>query len=306
MSIYSMTAFAHARMEHEHTLVQLEIRSVNHRYLDLHLRLPDELRFFEPRLREIVAQKIGRGKLDIRLQLQRQAGDETQGVPTELLTHIASQLQQIRTVLPDTAGPDYQELFQLAARHKQTDTERWQELLEQLLEQALADLLANKAREGERLAQAMRGYAQQMLAQINKVQSLLPEVQAEYQRKVAERLREALAQASPEGLQYISAEELSARIAQEASLFSLRIDVSEEMTRLEAHVQELNYLLEPDAGQRQKRRGSLGKRLDFLFQEMNREANTLGSKAANIELTQVAIELKILVDQLREQIQNIE
>lgn len=301
-----MTAFAHARMEHEQMLVQLEIRSVNHRYLDVHVRLPDELRFFEPHLRKTVAQKIGRGKLDIRLQLQRQLVQQAQALPTELLEQISAQLQRIRAILPDTGSPSYQELLHLATQHKHIDADSWQPLLEQLLNTALGDLLANKQREGERLAEAMRGYAAQMQAHIEAVQAIVPEVQAEYQQKVADRLREALELASPEGFQAMSGEEFSARIAQEASIFSLRIDVSEEITRLNAHIEELGYLLQPDARRANKKGGSLGKRLDFLFQEMNREANTLGSKAANIALTQAAIELKLLIDQLREQIQNIE
>lgn len=306
MNIYSMTAFAHARLEHEQMLVQLEIRSVNHRYLDLHLRMPDELRFFEPRLRERVTRAVGRGKLDIRLQLQRHVTEHSQDIPAALLQQVQAQLAQIRSLLPDTAGPTYPELIQLAAQYQQADMQTWQQVLDQLLDQALKDLLANKAREGQRLAKVMREYATQMQEQIQRVQAIMPEVQAEYQQKVADRLREALEQASPEGMQYISGEELSARIAQESSLFTLRIDVTEEIARLKAHIEELDYLLEATPAQKPKKRGSLGKRLDFLFQEMNREANTLGSKAAHIELTQAAIELKLLIDQLREQIQNIE
>lgn len=312
MTIYSMTAFAHARVEHEHTLIQLEMRSVNNRYLDLHLRMPDELRFFEPRLREMVAGRVRRGKLELRMQLQRTTLSNNQGLAPAFLEQIKEQLSHIRAILPDTAGPSYEMLLNLSAQHSSPDQHQWQPVLEQLLQEALDQLRNNKQREGARLAQAMQDYAEQMSVQIERAKALLPQVMADYQNKVAQRLRESLEQASPEGLQYISGEELGARLAQEASLFSMRIDVAEELTRLEAHVAELGYLLgqpsahqKPASGQRSKG-GSLGKRLDFLCQEMNREANTLGSKAGAIELTQIAIELKLLIEQLREQAQNIE
>lgn len=313
MATYSMTAFAQARTTYEQMQILLEIRSVNNRYLDVHFRMPDELRFFEPRLRTLITQYIGRGKLDVQLQLQKQHTTGNQPLPAEFLNTVAQQLEHIRQVLPDTASPSFSELFTLAGMHNEVENEQLAPVLEQLTQQVLNDLIEHRAREGAQLATAMRGFAKEMLTHVETVKSHLPQVQKEYQEKVALRLREAIEQASPEGVQYISAEELSARIAQEASVFSLRIDVAEEITRLEAHINELFHLLEPErktvqaaAANQPTKKSSLGKRMDFLFQEMNREANTLGSKAGSIALTQAAIELKLLIEQLREQAQNIE
>ncbi len=313
MATYSMTAFAQARTTFEHMQIVLELRSVNNRYLDLHFRMPDELRFFEPRLRTLITQRIQRGKLDIRLQLQKQSSTSDEPLAPQFLHAVATQLEHIRHYLPETASPSFSELFSLAGMHQALDSEQLTAVLEELTEQALTDLIEHRAREGGQLAAAMRGFAQEMLSHIETVKTHLPEVQHEYQEKVAQRLREALEQASPEGMHSISGEEFSARIAQEASIFSLRIDVTEEITRLEAHVKELFHLLAPhdsasDAAHQRiaTKRSSLGKRLDFLFQEMNREANTLGSKAGSIAVTQAAIELKLLIEQLREQAQNIE
>jgi len=288
--------------------VRLEIRSVNNRYLDLHLRMPDELRFFEPHLRSQISERLSRGKLDIRLQLQQHSSATAPSLPDNFLLQTQQHLAHIRTILPDTLGPSYSELYALAAQAHQPDTESWLPVLNDLLAQALDELLANKKREGQQLALAMQGFAQQMLEQIDIVAEQLPLVQKQYQEKVAERLREALELASPEGFPSISGEEFSARIAQEAAAFSMRIDVAEELTRLNAHVKELFHLLEVNeqSTPTNSRSSSLGKRLDFLCQEMNREANTLGSKAGSIALTQAAIELKLLIEQLREQAQNIE
>ncbi|HLR82334.1 MAG TPA: DUF1732 domain-containing protein [Paenalcaligenes sp.] len=322
MAIYSMTAFAQVRSTFEQMQILLEIRSVNNRYLDLHLRMPDELRFFEPRLRSLIAERIGRGKLDIRLQVQKHNAASDTVLATEFLQTIAHQLKHIRQFIPDTPTPNFSELFTLAGTHKDLDHEHWLPVLEDVTHRALDELMANRAREGEQLASAMRAFGDLMLTHIETVKTHLPQVQTEYQQRVAQRLQEALEQASPEGTQYISPEEFSARIAQEAAAFSLRIDVAEEITRLEAHVKELSHLLtkadssaakadSAKVGNAQKRstraqHSSLGKRMDFLFQEMNREANTLGSKAGSIALTQAAIELKLLIEQLREQAQNIE
>ena len=310
MSIYSMTAFANARTELEHKVVQLEIRSVNNRYLDLHIRLPDELKFFEPTMRDYIAGSIRRGKLDIRLQLQTMATTQALALPKDMLNQIGQQLKEIRRYIPQIQAPSFSELLDLSHQHSHIQAEKWFPALNQLLQEALTELIANRKREGARLAESMRAITQKMHTHLKQIEAQLPQVLYDYQQKLAQRLKETLEQASPQGMQYISAEEFSARLAQEVSLFSVRIDVAEELTRLKAHTKELDYLLNKknidDNNQNKKRQGSLGKRLDFLFQEMNREVNTLGSKAGSIELSQAAIELKLLVDQLREQAQNIE
>ncbi|MDN5843155.1 MAG: DUF1732 domain-containing protein, partial [Alcaligenaceae bacterium] len=170
-------------------------------------------------------------------------------------------------------------------------------------DRALAELQDARKREGTRLAEAMLQASKDIDKIVDQVEDALPEIIAEQQSRIAQRLRDALMAASPEGFAQISGTELSARIAQETAVFGLRTDVAEELTRLRSHVEELAHILTGDTS---GVKGSLGKRLDFLFQEMNREANTLGSKAAAMTVTQAAIDLKLLIEQMREQAQNIE
>src|SRR5690625_5055661 len=156
MAIYSMTAFAQARTTFEQMQILLEIRSVNNRYLDLHLRMPDELRFFEPRLRALISEHISRGKLDVRLQVQRQNTTAAAPLATEFLESVRAQLKHIRDVLPETPAPAFNELFALASQHQEIEKEHWQPLLESLTAEALQELTAHRAREGEQLGTAMR------------------------------------------------------------------------------------------------------------------------------------------------------
>jgi uncharacterized protein (TIGR00255 family) len=188
------------------------------------------------------------------------------------------------------------------------DPEQWLPMCQDAITQALAELQAAREREGLRLAQVMLDDASQIANIVDDVQSQLPALLAEHQEKIATRLREALQAISPDGFSQISGQELSARIAQEASLFGLRIDVAEELTRLRSHIDELQHILQTGqaGGNKTRSSGSAGKRLDFLFQEMNREANTLGSKAGALSVTRAAIDLKLLIEQMREQAQNIE
>src|SRR5690606_33446344 len=188
------------------------------------------------------------------------------------------------------------------------DPEIWLGMCAQATEHALAELQAAREREGQRLATMMLDCARDVGSIVEHVEQQLPELLAEHQEKISNKLRDALNVASPEGFAQISGAELSARIAQEASLFSLRIDVAEELSRLRSHIAELEHLLTTGEADNKgkKNSGSAGKRLDFLFQEMNREANTLGSKASALSVTRAAIDLKLLIEQMREQAQNIE
>ncbi|MFA5662675.1 YicC/YloC family endoribonuclease [Castellaniella sp.] len=301
--IRSMTAFGSAQIGTGQATLSVEIRSVNNRFLDVSLRLPEDLRFAEARLRELMAGQILRGKVELRMQLERSEDMLRQPLDLPALQALAGQLAQARQILPDLPTPTFNELPRLAGPQRGERAEQLLALSEQACIQALQQLGQQREREGARLATAMLQMAAQMQTLVSRVQAHMPVLLQQYQDKVAGRLREALEQASPEGLHQISGSELSARIAQEASLFGLRSDVAEELTRLESHVQELRSLLDqqaPSTG-----RGH-GKRLDFLFQEMNREANTLGSKAAALSVTQAAIDLKLLIEQMREQAQNIE
>lgn len=307
--IRSMTAFANARTELAEGTVSMEIRSVNNRYLDLYVRIPEELRFSEATLREQLSHAISRGKVELRVNFQRAFSNDAQQLNPDLLSMLASQLQAAREVIADIPAPRLGEVIALNQQEQGLDHDVWQPALTQCMAQALLDLHAAKEREGQRLAEVMLEAAKQMAVVIDEVETHLPELLTEHQQKITTRLTEALLAVSPDGFQLISGEELSARIAQESSLFSLRIDVAEEITRLRSHLKELALILttgQSGAKKEKTRQGSIGKRLDFLFQEMNREANTLGSKAGSIEVTRAAIDLKLLIEQMREQAQNIE
>ncbi|CAM5181774.1 hypothetical protein CDEF62S_05314 [Castellaniella defragrans] len=301
--IRSMTAFGAHRLESEQGALSVEVRSVNNRYLDLNLRLPEDLRFAETRIREMLSEHALRGKVELKLSYAVPEREGLRPVDMEALQGLARQLAQVRGLIPDTPAPTLAELPREGGIRSGLDPEAWMPLCEQACARALEEFSAAREREGARLAEAMRAMALEIGQIVEQVESGLPGLVEQYQERVAQRLREALAAASPEGFSAISGQELTARIAQEASLFGLRVDVAEELTRLRSHLQELQEIL--SGTHRKAARGS-GKRLDFLFQEMNREANTLGSKAAALSVTQAAIDLKLLIEQMREQAQNIE
>ncbi|HWL27436.1 MAG TPA: YicC/YloC family endoribonuclease [Burkholderiaceae bacterium] len=308
--IRSMTAFGSARSESEHGSVTVEARSVNSRYLDLSFRLPEDLRLAEGGMRERIGQVVKRGKLDIRANFLRSGKQTAATLDTDYLQSVARQLEAARRIIPDVAAPRLSELLNGSNGAAATfDPDIWVGMCLAATDQALAELQAAREREGQRLAGIMLESARGIADIVEQVERDLPAILAEHQEKLGNKLRDALQAASPEGYSQISGPELSARIAQEASLFSLRIDVAEELARLRSHIAELEHLLQskegaPQAGNRKS--GSAGKRLDFLFQEMNREANTLGSKASALSVTRAAIDLKLLIEQMREQAQNIE
>ena len=322
--IRSMTGFGGARAESPEGTLSIELRSVNSRYLDLNFRLPDELRLAEGPLRELIGQALLRGKIDVRASYARaKAKTEAQIDPAYLAT-VAQQLAAARAVIPDLRAPRLSELLNGSngSQSDAADPDAWTASCLQAARQALEEFQSNREREGQRLAAVMLDCAAQAGVIVDQVESQLPQLLAEHQERLANRLRETLEAVSPEGYAQISGAELSARIAQETSLFSLRIDVAEELSRLRSHIAELEHLLRggeaasgsgknktkgaAPAAAAKKTAGSTGKRLDFLFQEMNREANTLGSKAGGLDVTRAAIDLKLLIEQMREQAQNIE
>lgn len=316
--ISSMTAFGSARVENEAGSVSLEFRTVNNRFLDVSLRLPDDLRAAEQPLRELIGRLLSRGKVDARLSYVLAVARTARTLDAGVLEDQAALLAQARSVIPDTPAPRLEELLQASSggnegRGMEPDT--WVPMCLQAAEQALAELQANRLREGSRLATAMLEQAGQMQQIVDQVEQEQPALLEEHRSKIARKLQDALNAVSPEGFAQISGAELSARIAQESSLFSLRVDIAEELARLRSHISELRHLLapaesrsngSPSSAAPAKKAGSTGKRLDFLFQEMNREANTLGSKSASLTVTRAAIDLKLLIEQLREQAQNIE
>jgi uncharacterized protein (TIGR00255 family) len=306
-----MTAFGSARAESEHGSVAIEFRTVNSRFLDVNFRLPEDLRMVEGLIREQLGRQITRGKIDIRLNYARADAEAAASLDSEHLNLIADRLQAARQIIPDVQAPRLSELLNATAGAQDAafDVEIWSAMCAEASAQALAELQASREREGQRLAAMMLDCARDVASIVDQVESDLPSLLAEQQDKITNKLRDALLAVSPDGYAQISGAELSARIAQEAALFSLRIDVAEELSRLRSHIAELEHILntgQSGTGGGKKNSGSAGKRLDFLFQEMNREANTLGSKAGSLSITRAAIDLKLLIEQLREQAQNIE
>lgn len=320
--IRSMTAFGAARAESAEGTLNIEFRSVNSRFLDVNFRLPDDLRMLEGPVREKLGQALARGKVDIRINYARAKNAAVHALDPDYMAAIAEQLKAARALIPDVAAPQLADLLKGAGNADEHGftPEIWTAMCAQATDQALGEFQANREREGQRLAQGMLECAITISQIVDGVELELPQLLDEHQKKLAAKLRDALEAACPTGFAQIGGAELSARIAQETSLFSLRIDIAEELARLRSHISELQLLLSTGGDAAPPRPtssrdrttpakgkpGSTGKRLDFLFQEMNREANTLGSKAGSISVTRAAIDLKLLIEQLREQAQNIE
>jgi len=285
--IHSMTGYALAAAEHPRGALSLELKSVNSRFLDLQFRVAEELRALEPLLREAITARVARGKLDCRLSFAPGAAGVQSLDPAALdaLRRVAEQAQQ---AFPQ-AGPlrlgDVLRWPGVLAGSA-LDAEELRIAVAALATRVVDELCGARAREGARLAAIVAGRIAGMRARLTEIRPLVPEANAAYQARLAERLREALGSADDE------------RIRAELALFAVKTDVEEELQRLAAHVDEVDRTL--------AKGGAAGKRLDFLAQELNREANTLASKAATQRIADGALELKLLIEQMREQVQNIE
>lgn len=293
-----MTGFAAVTRPTQMGALLIELRSVNSRFLDLGLRIADELRSLEAVVRETIAARVARGKLDVRIALQRQGQVQQASIDPEALAALARLANEVQRVTG--AGPlSTAEILAwegvLASPRVDVDDLRRETAL--ALDEALAALQASRAREGAALATALRQRCDGIESIVAQVRSRAPDLLAALERKLAERLEKALIP-SLGGSGTLTREEVADRIRQEVTLYGLRADVEEELNRLTTHVEEVRRILSQG--------GTVGRRLDFLMQELNREANTLGSKAAAIEMTQAAVELKLLIEQMREQIQNLE
>jgi uncharacterized protein (TIGR00255 family) len=286
--IYSMTGYAVAARELETAVLNLELRSVNHRYLDIQFRLPDELRSIESALRETLTARLNRGKIECRISYALVAGRSSAELDEELLKQLVALNGRVRVAMPDAQSVTAADVLRWPGMlgTETLDADEMRKVCQSLLEQVLEDFTLTRGREGEKLKAILLERAASVDQHLAEVGPRMPQVIAAFQEKLSSRLKEALANADED------------RIRQEVVLFANKIDVDEELTRLTTHIAELRRIL--DKG------GAVGKRLDFLMQELNREANTLGSKAADVSVTQVSMELKLLIEQMREQIQNIE
>jgi uncharacterized protein (TIGR00255 family) len=305
MPVYSMTGYASAQQTASQgaagadvkaapaSRLGLEIRSVNSRFLDLAFRLSDDLRQHEPALREIIAGKLKRGKVEVRAALESAAGDNLREPTPRLLQRLNAVQDNIRAWLPDAGALSVADVIRMGASEATVDVD-WGDSLAKLATQTVDELMAAREREGARLAAMLLGHLKQLRELARQAQPLVPQLVEQQRNRFLERWKEAMALSEgtnpPEAAQD--------RALAEATAYAIRIDVAEELTRLSSHLDEIERLV--------KKGGEIGKRLDFLIQELHREANTMGSKSAALELTRVSVDMKVLIEQMREQVQNIE
>ncbi len=304
MPVYSMTGYASVQhstpaapgsTESRSTPAQrlgLEIRSVNSRFLDLSFRLPDELRAFEPALRELITQHIKRGKVEVRA-----VADSAEGSVTEpqaaALQRLLSLQDKVQTWLPGARDLSVADVLRLAAQERSGGAVT-EEVLMPLAKQAVQALMSAREREGARLAAMLQDHIKQLRALAKMAAPLVPQLVEQQRNRFLDRWKEAMALTDGATLP----EAAQDRALTEATAFAIRIDVAEELTRTASHLDEISRLV--------TKGGDMGKRLDFLIQELHREANTMGSKSAALELTKISVDMKVLIEQMREQVQNIE
>jgi len=287
--INSMTGYATAARELAWGSVSVELRSVNHRYLDVSFRMPDELRPAETALREAIAATVTRGKVECRVAYALRSGAQNSAeLDGTLLAQLLDLNAKVRGALPDARTLGVADILRWPGMlgTEELPVDELRVTANELMPEVLREFTAARGREGEKLAAVILERAADMRTRIAVVQPRMPGIIAAFQDKLNARLQDALVSADDE------------RVRQEIALFVNKIDVDEELSRLATHLDELQRILQKG--------GAAGKRLDFLMQELNREANTLGSKSVDIEVTRVAMDLKLLIEQMREQIQNIE
>ena len=302
MPVYSMTGYASV----QHSLppaeaessapalrLGLEIRSVNSRFLDLSFRLPEELRQLEPGLRELITRRLRRGKVEVRASFGLSEAHDIGEPSASTLLRLASLQNKVQQWLPEARALSVADVLRLASSGSgapAADEAAWL----QLGEQAIDALRSAREREGQRLSAMLQGHIAQLQQLAAQAEPLVPQLVEQQRQRFLERWQDAMALTAGQALPEAAHE----RALSEATAFAIRIDVAEELTRLRSHLQEIGALLQQG--------GDIGKRLDFLIQELHREANTLGSKSAVLEMTRLSVDMKVLIEQMREQVQNIE
>ena len=286
--IRSMTAFARQEHEVDWGALTWELRSVNHRYLEVSLRLPDELRSLETAVRERAARRLGRGKLDCNLRYKPTQRRAALALDAQALDQTLAACEQIRSQLPDAAAINPLDLLRWPGviQEESADPVPLAEAALALFDQALNELVATRDREGAQIHEILRTRLDAMEPLVTSARARLPEVLARIRDKLRLRVAELTANPDPD------------RLEQELAYLAQKMDVDEELDRLTGHIAEVRRVF--------KLAEPVGRRLDFLMQEFNREANTLGSKSADSETTKVSVELKVLIEQMREQVQNVE
>ena len=304
MPVYSMTGYANSLAQPPkaedgappiQASVSVELRSVNGRFMDLSMRMPEELRGLEPQLRELIAARFKRGKIELRINAQREADGGWPQPQPDQLNRLANLEAKVRAWLPQAAPLSVHEAMNWCKSGGATPVQLDAATLE-AAKACVEGLAESREREGEKLVAILSERIKRLRELADEAEPLLPAVVQRQQQRFLERWQEALA--STGAASSVPQEALQERALNEAAAFAIRIDVAEELSRLRAHLEEIARLLQTG--------GELGKRLDFLIQELHREANTLGSKSAALELTGVSVEMKVLIEQMREQVQNVE
>ena len=286
--LYSMTAFAQASAIHDGYHMNWELRSVNHRYLENQFRLPDTLRGIEPKARELMRKRLKRGKVDATLKLELEESGQALALNAALLKQVIAAANEVKKSAPDAAAPSTLDLLRWPGvlESDGIDQDRAAQLATELFEQALERLVAARGSEGQRLEQVLDQQLTTIDRVVESVRPLGESIMQVQQQRLIQRLQDLEVTADP------------TRLEQEVAFLAQRGDIREELDRLVIHVAEARKLLTQP--------GPHGRRLDFLSQELNREANTLGAKATQTDMSQKAIDLKVVIEQIREQVQNIE
>ena len=283
-----MTAFADGEIEADNLIILCELRSVNHRYSDVSVKLPERLRFAEIEVRRIISEKLKRGKIECSLNYKKQMSAQAFAVNTELVEKLLAATAEIEKRMPNPQAFSALDVlaFPGVQQENETDKELLREKITALLEATVEKMLETRGREGQQLASLVLDRCQKIKKLVELAHKRMPEVLKNLRTKLTSRVLELVAEPNFD------------RLEQELVLLAQKLDVAEELDRLETHVTEVIHTLNQSEPS--------GRRLDFLMQELNREANTLGSKSADREMTQISIDLKVLIEQMREQIQNIE
>jgi len=291
--ILSMTGYATTSAELDSGSLTLELRAVNHRYLDIQLRMPDELRSFENALREAISAQLQRGKVECRINYAARSAQSGAVLNNTLLQQLAAWNKDVQASLPDARSLSVADVLRWngVLETPSASADELRATLMDLMQTALQEFSASRAREGDKLKDFLLQRVEKIEALRNGVMPHVPAAIAAYEQKLVTRLREAMQNAPVQ-------DTLDERVRQEITLFASKIDVDEELSRLASHLTEMHRILAQG--------GAVGKRLDFLMQELNREANTLGSKSVDAEVSRSAMEMKILIEQMREQVQNLE
>ncbi len=299
-----MTGYATSTKETDAGTITIEIKSVNSRFLDLQFRINDEFRSIEPLFRDAISKRITRGKVECRFSFGKKNNDGQQKALNAPLLDQLNQFQhELRQRFPSAKELSISDLLRWPGviEESEINSDNLQENIQSGIDATLNAFVSSREREGAALALVLLKCVDEMEAIVARITPLLPTVLQQFQQKAINRLEEALGLAlnkADGAAPTISRDEVLDRIRQEVTMYGIRIDVNEELARLSGHLKETREIL--------KKGGQVGKRLDFMMQELNREANTLGSKAALKELADASMELKLLIEQMREQVQNLE